>query len=253
MATYLVTGSARGIGHELVQQLAAKPDTEINTIFATSRAENARLKALTEQYPSRVIFVQLTVGDETSMRNAVPIVETVLKVKGLKGLDVLINNVGVVGSAYAQEMADLEETFHINVTGPHRMIQLFLPLLRKGNEKKVINISSSVGSITRQPRYKDFPAAAYKITKAALNMLTVVWAQELAKEGFTVISQNPGWLQTDEANAHADLPVTTGVGQILEIARKTGQEGNGRFLNIHVPGWENKPGLHQYDGKDLPW
>jgi NAD(P)-dependent dehydrogenase (short-subunit alcohol dehydrogenase family) len=52
--------------------------------------------------------------------------------------------------------------------------------------------SSSVGSITRQPRYKDFPAAAYKITKAALNMLTVVWAQELAKEGFTVISQNPG-------------------------------------------------------------
>ena len=104
MATYLVTGSARGIGHELVQQLAAKPDTEFNTIFATSRAENARLKALTEQYPGRVIFVPLTVGDETSMRNAVPIVETVLKVKGLKGLDVLINNAGIVGSAYAQEM-----------------------------------------------------------------------------------------------------------------------------------------------------
>lgn len=104
MATYLVTGSARGIGHELVQQLAAKPDTEINTIFATSRAENARLNALTEQHPGRVIFVPLTVGDETSMRNAVPIVETVLKVKGLKGLDVLINNAGVVGSAYAKEM-----------------------------------------------------------------------------------------------------------------------------------------------------
>lgn len=105
-------------------------------------------------------------------------------------------------------------------------------------------------------------------------MLTVVWAQELAKEGFTIISQNPGvscaylviiemlrarvlisnqWLQTDEANAHADLPVGTGVGQILEIAWTTGQEGNGRFLNIHVPGWEDKPGLHQYDGKDLPW
>jgi NAD(P)-dependent dehydrogenase (short-subunit alcohol dehydrogenase family) len=130
-----------------------------------------------------------------------------------------------------------------------------------------------VGSITRQPRYKDFPAAAYKVTKAALNMLTVVWSQELDKEGFTIISQNPGvscaylviemlrvrrltinqWLQTDEANAHADLPVGTGVGQILEIAKKTGQEGNGRFLNIHVPGWEDKPGLHQYDGKDLPW
>lgn len=49
-----------------------------------------------------------------------------------------------------------------------------------------------MGSITRHPRYKDFPAAAYKITKATLNMLTVVWTQELVKEGFTVISQNPG-------------------------------------------------------------
>lgn len=104
MATYLVTGSARGIGHELVRQLAAKPDTEINTVFATSRAENARLKALIEQYPGRVIFIPLTVGDETSMRNAVPIVETVLKDKGLKGLDVLINNAGIVGSAHAEEM-----------------------------------------------------------------------------------------------------------------------------------------------------
>jgi NAD(P)-dependent dehydrogenase (short-subunit alcohol dehydrogenase family) len=253
MAAYLVTGSARGIGHELVQQLASKPDTEINTIFATSRSENLPLKELTERYPGRVIFVPLTVGDETSMRSAVPVIESALKDKGLKGLDVLINNAGIVGSAYAEEMADLDEIFHVNVTGPHTMIKLLLPLLRKGNEKKVINISSSVGSITRQPRYKDFPAAAYKVTKAALNMLTVVWSQELGKEGFTFLCQNPGWLQTDEANGHADLPVGTGVGQILEIAKKTGPEGNGRFLNIHVPGWEDKPGLHQYDGKDLPW
>lgn len=104
MAAYLVTGSARGIGHELVRQLAAKPETEIHTVFATSRAENARLKALTEQYPGRVIFVPLTVGDKTSMRNAVPIVESALKDRGLKGLDVLINNVGIVGSTYAEEM-----------------------------------------------------------------------------------------------------------------------------------------------------
>jgi hypothetical protein len=61
------------------------------------------------------------------------------------------------------------------------------------------------------------------------------------------------WLKTDEANAHADLPVGTGVSQILHIAKTSGQEANGRFLNIHVPGWENSPGLHQYDGKDLPW
>ncbi|KAH8692888.1 hypothetical protein BGW36DRAFT_385417 [Talaromyces proteolyticus] len=255
MASYLVTGSARGIGFEIVRQLAAKPDNEVKTIFATSRTENTRLKELTQQYPGRVIFVPITVGDEISIRNAVPSIETALADKGVNGLDVLINNAGIVGWTHATEMsmADLSDVFHINVTGVHMMIQAFLPLLRKGDQKKVINISSSVGSIARQPIYKSLPSASYKVTKAALNMLTVVWAQELSEEGFTVLCQNPGWLKTDEANSHADLPVGTGVEKVLENAKKVGQEGNGRFLNIHVPGWEKNPGLHQYDGKDLPW
>jgi NAD(P)-dependent dehydrogenase (short-subunit alcohol dehydrogenase family) len=106
MASFLVTGSARGIGSELIRQLAAKPDSEVNVVFATSRAENDRLKELAEQYPGRVIFVPLTVGDETSMRNAVPIVEAALKDKGLSGLDVLINNAGIVGWNHAKEMYD---------------------------------------------------------------------------------------------------------------------------------------------------
>ncbi|OKL61413.1 hypothetical protein UA08_03685 [Talaromyces atroroseus] len=149
MASFLVTGA------EFVRQLAAKPESEVKLVLATSRAENERLKELTEQYAGRVVFVPLTVGDETSMRNAVPIVEATLKEKGLNGLDVLINNAGIVGWTHAKEMADLDEVFHVNVTGPHTMIQAFLPLLRKGNDKKVINISSSVGSIARQGFYKD--------------------------------------------------------------------------------------------------
>ena len=51
----------------------------------------------------------------------------------------------------------------------------------------------------------------------------------------------------------ADLPVDTGVAAVLDIVLTTGKEKNGRFLNILVPGWENNPGMNQYDGKELPW
>lgn len=66
-------------------------------------------------------------------------------------------------------------------------------------------------------------------------------------------SNSVQWLRSNEANAHADLPVETGVERVLDMVRNLGVEVNGRFLNIHVPGWENNPGLNQYDGKELPW
>lgn len=51
----------------------------------------------------------------------------------------------------------------------------------------------------------------------------------------------------------ADLPVETGVEAVIKIVKNASQEQNGRFLNIHVPGWENNPGRNQYDGKEVPW
>ncbi|PYI09729.1 NAD(P)-binding protein [Aspergillus sclerotiicarbonarius CBS 121057] len=246
MASYLVTGSSRGIGHELVRQLAAKPASEVSTIFATSRSVNAPLQELADQHPGRFVLVPIDVTDQDSIKKAV---ETVESVVGDNGLDVLINNAGSANPT----RSDLNDTFNVNVTGPHVMIQAFLPLLRKGATKRILNISSSVGSIAKQPVYRELPAPSYKITKAALNMMTVLYSQELADEGFTVFCVSPGWLKTDAANAHADLPVGTGVEGVLGMVRSSGVEANGKFLNIHVPGWENNPGLNQYDGKELPW
>ncbi|PWY96129.1 short chain oxidoreductase [Aspergillus sclerotioniger CBS 115572] len=250
MASYLVTGTSRGIGHELVRQLAAKPASEVSTIFATSRSVNTPLQALADQHPGRFILVPIDVTDQDSITKAVAAVESVV---GDKGLDVLINNAGVVGWGWLKDMSDLNDTFNVNVTGPHVMIQAFLPLLRRGAMKKIVNISSSVGSIAKQPVFRELPAPSYKITKAALNMITVLYSQELAEEGFIVFCVSPGWLKTDAANAHADLPVGTGVEGVLGMVRDSGLEVNGKFLNIHVPGWENNPGLNQYDGKELPW
>jgi NAD(P)-dependent dehydrogenase (short-subunit alcohol dehydrogenase family) len=96
MASYLITGAARGIGFALVKQLAAMPKTEVAMIFATSRSQSAALKELAGNNADRVIFVELEVTSEASIHNAVKLVEENLNGKGL---DVLINNAGMMGTA----------------------------------------------------------------------------------------------------------------------------------------------------------
>ncbi|RHZ57449.1 hypothetical protein CDV55_104632 [Aspergillus turcosus] len=148
---------------------------------------------------------------------------------------------------------DLTQTFHTNVTGTHNVTRAFLPLLREGQRKLVVNISTTLGSMTLASVYKGAPTPAYKITKAALNMLTVQYAQDYASEGFTFLAVSPGWLQTDLGGPRADLPPATGAEAVLDIVQKATTSQNGKFLNIRVPGWEENEGLNQYDGKEVPW
>jgi NAD(P)-dependent dehydrogenase (short-subunit alcohol dehydrogenase family) len=96
MASYLITGAARGIGFALAKQLVSLPKSDVATIFATSRSQSANLKELTGNYPDRIVFVELEVTKQASIDNAVKLVEE--KLNG-KGLDVLINNAGVMGTA----------------------------------------------------------------------------------------------------------------------------------------------------------
>ncbi|MCJ1436913.1 hypothetical protein MMC27_006296 [Xylographa pallens] len=253
MASYLVTGSSRGLGLHLVSQLASLPQAEVGTIFATTRGGTSpEVQKLVERFPLRVVHVQLDATDEQSARKAAAEVERVL---AGKGLDVLINNAGVMD--YSPDgihtMTGLESTFNSNVTSAHIVTSAFIPLLRKGTQKKVVNISSSLGSMAKAEVYKPFPVPAYKISKAALNMLTVQYAQEYEDAGFVFITISPGWLQTDLGGSSADLPAETGAKALLKTVRESSKKDNGKFLNIHVPGWEKNEGLNQYDGVDLPW
>ncbi|THC96007.1 hypothetical protein EYZ11_004506 [Aspergillus tanneri] len=211
MASYLITGSSRGLGLAI-----------------------------------------LDTTNQESVQEAVKQVEQQLQGKGL---DVLVNNAGVmpITREGIEKMDALTETFNTNVTGTHMVTSAFLPLLRKGERKLVTNISSTMGSITMAPIYKPIPTPEYKITKAALNMLTKQYAQNLADEGFTFLSVCPGWLQTDMGGSRADLPVATGAEAVMRIMSTASSELNGLFMNIHVPGWEENPGPNKYDGKEIPW
>lgn len=92
MASYLITGSSRGLGLAMVARLASLPESQVGVVFATARHNSPELTELVKKFPNRVSFVQLDTADSTSIQEAAKQVDHQLKGKGL---DVLINNAGV--------------------------------------------------------------------------------------------------------------------------------------------------------------
>ncbi|KAJ5931139.1 hypothetical protein N7466_006632 [Penicillium verhagenii] len=253
MASYLITGASRGLGLALVSRLAALPVAEVGKIIATARSDNSpKLKEIVKALPGRIDWVKLDVTDQESVLEAASEVET--KLQG-RGLDYLINNAGMMdySPTGVEGMENLNEIFHMNVTSVHTVTQAFLPLLRKGDKKTVVNISTTVGTFAKAEAFRVSPTPAYKVTKAALNMLTVQYAQQYESEGFTILAVSPGWLRTDMGSSRADLPVEVGAEQVLNIVQNAGPSQHGKLVNIHVPGWENAPGSNQYPGGEVAW
>ena len=157
MASYLITGASRGFGLALARQLASLPASDVSKVFATARGDGPALEELAQKSPGRVVVVTLDVTNETSIKQAAAEVEA--KLEG-RGLDVLINNAGVCQYASdgvksmrafllpnvsqhksANGLRDnLTESLTINVLGVHWVTRAFLPLLQKGNQKKVANM-----------------------------------------------------------------------------------------------------------------
>ncbi|KAJ5467893.1 hypothetical protein N7475_005645 [Penicillium sp. IBT 31633x] len=253
MASYLVTGSSRGLGLALITRLATLPKTEVGTIIAAVRQDDsAQLNEIANNSSWRVQTVKLDVTDDSSVKEAVG--EVGRQLQG-KGLDYLVNNAGVAdwSPTGLEEMNNLNETFNVNVMGPHLVSRAFLPLLRKGEKKTVINISTTMGSISMAEAFRSLPSPAYKISKAALNMLTVQYAKKYEDDGFTFLAVSPGWLRTDLGGHRAHLSVQTGAEKVVDIIQNATPKQNGKFVNIHVPGWEAPEGADQYDGKEIPW
>ncbi|KAF2197873.1 short-chain dehydrogenase-like protein [Delitschia confertaspora ATCC 74209] len=250
MATYLITGSSRGLGLALASIFASKPD--VSKVFAAARSQSDGIKTLIANSNGKVEFVQLDVTSQESAKKAAAQVEQSL---AGKGLDVLINNAGCMPYTPdgIETMNDLDETFKINVTSVHYVTAAFLPLLKKGSLKKVANISTTLGSISKATTYSVFPVPAYKVSKTALNMLTVQYSLSFAKEGFTFVAVSPGWVQTDLGGPSADLTIEQGSNAVSDIVLRVTKEDTGKFFNIHVPGWEHAEGLNQYAGENVPW
>ncbi|HYE62681.1 MAG TPA: SDR family oxidoreductase [Phycisphaerales bacterium] len=217
MPTYLITGASRGIGAELVRQLAARNDT----VLAGVRRPGAL-----PRHPN-IRELQLDVADPASVA-ALP------AALANQPIDVLINNAGVtsdVKSVADLTYEELERVFRINAVAPMIVTRALLPNLRAGRARKIINISSIMGSLTDAASKPDAKSYAYRASKSCLNMLTICLANELRKDGFACAALHPGWVQTDMGGQGAHLSPEESVRGLLRVIDSLTVAHTGAYLD----------------------
>ncbi|MFP3910157.1 MAG: SDR family oxidoreductase [Archaeoglobaceae archaeon] len=195
----VVTGANKGIGLEIVKQLAEKGITAV----LTSRDEIKGKKASEDlkKHGLDVLYHQLDVTDDLSIKRLADYVE-----HELGKLDILVNNAGINidenKNTLNVDMGTVRKTMETNFYGPFRVSQALLPLLLKSDDARIINISSGLGALS-SPISEHHPFPVYSISKTALNALTVNMASDLRNTNVKVNSACPGWVRTDMGGPHA--------------------------------------------------
>ena len=195
--TVLITGSNRGIGLEIARIYAER---DWNVIATARRPEAADdLKAIQAEHP-KLVIVQLDVTDHSRID------ELAAEYKD-KPIDILINNAGISGGHDNAKFGEMNfdvyyEVHAVNVIGPTKMAEAFLPSVAISDQKKIINITSGQGSIEKTWGCCTF----YRTSKSALNMMMRNISLELKKQGITVGLISPGFVKTDFTPG-LDLPM----------------------------------------------
>jgi NAD(P)-dependent dehydrogenase (short-subunit alcohol dehydrogenase family) len=226
----IVTGANRGIGLEVVRQLAHRGITVILGSRDLQKGERAAAQLIDAGL--RVLPRQLDVTYPNSITQLVAQVE-----QEYRQLDILVNNAGILYDTWQQpSTADLDtvqEAISTNTLGPWRMCQAFAPLLRRSQQGRIVNVSSGAGSIATM----DNSTPAYSVSKAALNAFTRSLAAELKGTGILVNAVCPGWVATDMGGA-GGRPVEDGAASVVWAAMLPADGPTGGFFQ---------------DGKPVPW
>lgn len=238
MRTALITGANRGIGRAVAQQLAEQGMTVIVAARDAVAAE-----AAARDIGHGAEGVQLDVTDSASIAAAA---EQVARAHGT--LDVLVNNAGILPEATntdPTESVDLEmfrQTYATNLLGPVGVLEAFLPLLRTSPAGRIVNVTSTVGSLSDQTNpdspYYSMVMPAYQSSKAALNNVTIALAKQLADTPIKVTSVCPGFVQTDLTPInHEQAPLTAdqAAAPIVTAAALPEGAASGTFIDANGP------------------
>ena len=245
MKKILITGANRGIGFEFVNQLL-----ELGYyVIATCRNEEKStiLKSKFSKYNKQLEVISLDLSKNDEIKNF----------KNLLGdtpIDIFICNAGIYGPGFykpedartkfglknlKEGLFDIDswlEVFKVNLIAPLHITKAISENINNGNEKKLIYISSFMGSINDNV---DGGHYIYRTSKSALNQLVKGLSIDLKSSGFTVVSLHPGWVKTDMGGKIADLETKTSVFALLKVIEKLKFEDTGKFFN--------------YDGSKLNW
>jgi len=223
--TALVSGANRGIGLALAREFLRHDD---RVVAGSRRPEAASDLQRLSSDPERLIVTQLDVDDDGSIKRVAREVS-----ERCGQLDLLVNNAGVFPEDGYEAFEELNpewfaDAFRTNVVGVARMCREFLPLLRKGRNPRIVNISSGAGSISTK---EDSRYYCYSVSKAALNMLTRALANELRKEGVIVVAISPGWVSTEMGGPKAPITPETSARSLVRTMSGLSLDVSGAFLN----------------------
>lgn len=246
MKKILITGANKGIGFETAKQLLQKG----MFVYLGSRTLKnglAAVEKLKADGLTNVETVQIDVTDDNSVKTAREEIG-----RKTDSLDILINNAGINGGAppYTALQAETDQfvkAFDTNVIGVSRVTKAFIDLLKNSPQPRIVNVSTSVGSLSLQsnpdwPSYSYAKFAVYAVSKAALNMYTIHLAYELRETNFKVNAVCPGYTKTDfTGNNGGDVEVAGE--KIIKYALIDKNGPTGKFISE-----ESNP-----ESGEIPW
>ena len=239
--TALITGANKGIGLETARQLGKQGITVLVGARDSRKGEIAAEGLRKDGIDAHSIVID--VGDPESIRKAAVQIE-----REFGRLDILVNNAGVMTDdrekkVSGQSLATWRETFNTNVFGLIATTEAFLPLLRKSDAGRIVNLSSILGSITfhatpGSPVYESKNTPAYNVSKSAVNAYTVQLAYELKDTRIKVNAAHPGWVKTEMGGEGATMELEDGAKTSVALATVGADGPNGSFIHM---------------GESLPW
>lgn len=236
MSTVLITGANRGLGLEFVRQFGAAGWT----VVACSRRSSAELDKLAAEYPGIAIHA-LDVTDHAAIDDLAAVLKD-------QAIDVLLNNAGFYGRVSfadggvahqafgASDYENWQRVLQVNVFGPMKMAEAFLEHVKRSEQKKVVTLSSMLGSMGLNTIGGMY---AYRTSKAAVNMMMHSMGIDLGKQGVTAVALHPGWVRTEMGGPGAEIEADEAVAGMLRVIAQLGPDNVGK--------------LTAYDGSIMPY
>ncbi|WP_027087902.1 SDR family NAD(P)-dependent oxidoreductase [Cohnella panacarvi] len=232
----LVTGANKGIGLEIARQLGGQHGVTV-LLGARDEARGQEAAGGLRAEGIAAEFVRLDVLDHQSIDRAAEFIE------GKYGrLDILVNNAGIFleeKPPSENDVATLLQVYDTNVFGVFRTTQAMLPLLRKSAGGRIVNMSSSLGSLTLNSdsgfELASFLVLGYNSSKTAVNALTVFFANELRGARIKVNSADPGYCATDMTGHAGSRSPAQGAIAAVRLATLPPDGPTGGFYNEEGP------------------
>jgi len=226
MPTVLITGANRGIGLAFARGYASDGWRVHACCRAPERAGDLK------EVAGEIEIHRCDVTDKTQ-------VASLARALRDEPIDLLINNAGVIGDRGGLGEIDYEEwleVLKVNTLAPLRVVEQFLPHLEAGAQKKVVAITSRLGSITENTSGGRY---LYRTSKAALNMAMKSLAVDVADKGLVVAVMHPGWVRTDMGGPGGEIGPEESASAMRRVIEGLTPDDSGKFYN--------------YDGRRFGW